>query len=315
LVHLLDVILKDKFMRSLQFDWPESPIQLIQSPSIKKQKLIVRVKRDDLLHPTINGNKWRKLKYNLKSMYDSNKNAFITFSGAFSNHLYASSIAAKLYNIKGHVILRGPNIDEKNPTIKMARACNMKLHAVNRITYRQRNDHEYQNEIRAQFPNCYLIPEGGSNLAALKGVQELAQSLPKSDYIISPTGSGGTLAGLIDGSAATSIILGIAVLKNAEYLNQDILTLSTKAKTQKNWQLLLDYHDGGYGKFSPELWLFCQNIRRTYNLPLEPIYSGKAFYALWRLIDQGYFPAHSSITFVHTGGLQGLDGLRYRQLI
>ncbi|TMP45601.1 1-aminocyclopropane-1-carboxylate deaminase [Pseudoalteromonas citrea] len=302
-------------MRSLQFDWPESPMQRIDSPSINKQKLTVCVKRDDLLHPTISGNKWRKLKYNLKDMHDNNKNAFVTFSGAFSNHLYASSMAAKLHNIEGHVILRGPHIDEQNPTIKMARACKMNLHVVNRITYRQRNNTDYQDKIREQLPNCYLIPEGGSNQAALKGVQELAQSLPDSDYILCPTGSGGTLAGLIDGSAETSQILGIAVLKNAEYLNQDILGLSAKATTQKNWQLLAQYHDGGYGKFTPELWLFCQKMRSAYNLPLEPIYSGKAFYALWQLIDQGYFPAHSKITFVHTGGLQGLDGLRYRKLI
>lgn len=302
-------------MRSLQFDWPESPMQQIDSPAIKKQKLTVYVKRDDLLHPTISGNKWRKLKYNLKDMHDNNKNAFVTFSGAFSNHLYASSMAAKLHNIEGHVILRGPHIDEQNPTIKMARACHMNLHVVNRITYRKRNNTNYQDEIREQLPNCYLIPEGGSNQAALSGVRELARSLPESDYILCPTGSGGTLAGLIDGSAETSHILGIAVLKNAEYLNQDIVRLSEKAATQNNWQILEQYHDGGYGKFTPELWLFCQKIRRDYNLPLEPIYSGKAFYALWQLIEQGYFPAHSNITFVHTGGLQGLDGLRYRKLI
>ncbi|MBQ4847094.1 pyridoxal-phosphate dependent enzyme [Pseudoalteromonas sp. MMG005] len=302
-------------MRPLQFDWPESPIQQVTSPIIQKQQITLNIKRDDLLHPTISGNKWRKLKYNLKEMQKNNKNAFLTFSGPFSNHLYAAGMAARLYNIQGNIIIRGPNIDELNPTIKMARACKLHLYPVNRLTYRQRNEPAYQNELRNTFPHCHLIPEGGSNHAALEGVKELAGSLNNTDYIVCATGSGGTLAGLISGTPESTHLIGVAVLKNAEYLRQDIIKLNPNAAIQHNWQLLCDHHDGGYGKFSKTLWFFCKKMKHVYNLPLEPIYTGKAFYALWNLIEQGYFPAHSHITFIHTGGLQGLDGLRYRDMI
>ena len=302
-------------MRHLQLDWPESPIQYIRSQLLNKQNITLSIKRDDLLHPTISGNKWRKLKYNLKQMHLSNKNAFLTFSGPFSNHLYAASMAAKLYAIQGHVVIRGPDIDEQNPTIKMAQACGLKLHVVNRVTYRQRNCYNYQKALQEQYPQCYLIPEGGSNQAALQGVIELAHSLPKSDYVVCATGSGGTLAGLIEGCHHSTQLVGIAVLKNAEYLTQDIKKLSPRAIAQNNWQLICDKHDGGYGKFTQSLWQFCQMVKQQHNLPLEPIYTGKAFYALWQLIEQGYFPPNSRITFVHSGGLQGLDGLRYRHLI
>ncbi|MGB0948327.1 MAG: 1-aminocyclopropane-1-carboxylate deaminase/D-cysteine desulfhydrase, partial [Pseudoalteromonas marina] len=132
---------------------------------------------------------------------------------------------------------------------------------------------------------------------------------------ICPTGSGGTLAGLIEGSNTATQIIGIAVLKQAQYLIDEVRELSCKAKSQTNWQLLCDFHGGGYGKFTPELWAFCQHMDIKHNLPLEPIYSGKMMYAIWNLIEQDYFPPGSKIIAIHTGGLQGLEGLKYRQLI
>ncbi|BBN80281.1 1-aminocyclopropane-1-carboxylate deaminase [Pseudoalteromonas sp. A25] len=298
-----------------QFDFPESPLQVISHPLLKQKNITLTVKRDDLHHPHIAGNKWRKLKYNLIKMQQERKAAFLTFSGPFSNHLYAVSMACKLFSLEGNVIIRGPHLDENNPTIRMARACGVKLHTVDRATYRLRYQESYLNELQQQFAHCHLIPEGGSNQFAMLGLKELAQSLPKSDYIMCATGSGGTLAGLINASSCKTSIIGIAVLKQAEYLNSDILRLAPKAANQSNWQLMCDFHDGGYGKFSAELWQFCQTMRKNYNLPLEPIYSGKLFYALWHLLEQDFFAPGSHITAIHTGGLQGLDGLRYRKLI
>ncbi|NOU53051.1 pyridoxal-phosphate dependent enzyme [Pseudoalteromonas sp. JBTF-M23] len=298
-----------------QFNFPESPLQVIKHPLLTQKNITLTVKRDDLLHPHIAGNKWRKLKYNLIAMQQQKKAAFLTFSGPFSNHLYAVSMACKLFNLQGHVIIRGPHLDELNPTIRMARACGLNLHAVDRATYRLRNQPDYLHELLTQFPQCHLIPEGGSNQHAMLGLEELAQSLPTSDYVMCATGSGGTLAGLINASPVTTKVIGIAVLKQAEYLVNDIMQLAPKATNTSNWQLMCDFHDGGYGKFSPALWQFCQQMRKECLLPLEPIYTGKLFYALWQLLEQDFFKPGSHITAIHTGGLQGLDGLRYRGLI
>lgn len=290
-------------------------IQHIDNEFLKNKKVYLGVKRDDLLHPLISGNKWRKLKYNLAHMKELNKTELLTFGGAFSNHIHACAAAGKEFNIQTHAIIRGPELDSNNPTLQFAKQCGMQLHVVNRIEYKQRYDQRYLEALQRRFPNAFIIPEGGTNEHALLGCKELVHSLPEHDYLVCPTGSGGTLAGLIEGSEANTHIIGIAVLKQAQYLNAEVKKLSSKAKKQDNWQLLTDFHDGGYGKFSPALWQFCQEMNHTYNLPLEPIYSGKMMYALWKLIEQDYFPPGSKIIAVHTGGLQGLNGLKYRGLI
>lgn len=292
-----------------------SYIQQIDTALLKEKGIHLGIKRDDLLHPLISGNKWRKLKYNLVHMKALKKTELLTFGGAFSNHVHACAAAGKLFNLKTHAIIRGPELDNNNPTIQFAKQCSMQLHVVNRAEYRQRHEQEYLNALQTRFPNAYIIPEGGTNSFALLGCEELVKSLPEHDYLICPTGSGGTLAGLIEGSKSSTQVLGIAVLKQAEYLKDEIRKLSTKANNQNNWQLLTDFHDGGYGKFSPQLWQFCQYMNHNHNLPLEPIYSGKMMYALWQLIQQDYFPAGSKIIAVHTGGMQGLNGLKYRGLI
>ncbi|WP_052713166.1 1-aminocyclopropane-1-carboxylate deaminase/D-cysteine desulfhydrase [Pseudoalteromonas rubra] len=298
-----------------KLDFPESPLHTIHAPELDAAGVSLRIKRDDLLHPTIQGNKWRKLKYNLRAMKQEHKSALLTFAGPFSNHLYATAMACKQFGIQGNAIIRGPQLDLNNPTIRFAKACGMTLHPVSRLEYRQRNETDYLRQLQSRFPDTFIIPEGGSNQHALGGCKELAQSLPSSDYVCCAVGSGGTLAGMIDGLDDECQLLGVAVLKGAQYLHDEVLRLNPRAVTRSNWQLLHDYHDGGYGKFSAPLWQFCQRMRQEHALPLEPIYTGKLMFALWQLITQGYFPRGSQIIAIHSGGLQGLDGLRYRQLI
>ncbi|WP_372759940.1 1-aminocyclopropane-1-carboxylate deaminase/D-cysteine desulfhydrase [Pseudoalteromonas sp.] len=292
-----------------------SPLQPIKCDLLTAKKLFLTVKRDDLLHPLISGNKWRKLKYNLAQMKARNKTELLTFGGAFSNHIHACAAAGHYFNIKTHGIIRGPHLDANNPTLQFAQQYGMQLHPVTRVEYQQRDNANYIAALQARFPNAYILPEGGTNQFALAGCAELAQSLPKHDYLICPTGSGGTLAGLIEGSPASTQVLGVAVLKQADYLREHITALSAKAAQQSNWHLLCDFHDGGYGKFSADLWQFCQHMSTQHHLPLEPIYSGKMMYALWQLIAQDYFAPGSKIIALHTGGLQGLAGLKYRKVI
>ncbi|MBQ4832645.1 1-aminocyclopropane-1-carboxylate deaminase/D-cysteine desulfhydrase [Pseudoalteromonas sp. MMG010] len=290
-------------------------LQQINSTLLMHKGVSLHVQRDDQIHMLINGNKWRKLKYNLVQMKQYNKSELLTFGGAFSNHIHACAAAGKHFNFITHGIIRGPQLDINNPTLKFAKQCNMQLHPVTRLEYKERNNPEYLHELQQRFPNAYIVPEGGSNELAIPGCMELAQSLPEHDVLVCPTGSGGTLAGLIEGSNKLTQVIGIAVLKQAEYLKQEICKLSSKAATQNNWQLMCNFHDGGYGKFTPELWQFCQTMQTQHNLPLEPIYSGKMMYALWQLIEQDYFRPNTRIIAIHTGGLQGLDGLKYRGLI
>ena len=290
-------------------------IQQIDSDLLKRKNIFLGVKRDDLLHPLISGNKWRKLKYNLAQMQALKKTELLTFGGAFSNHIHACAAAGKFFNIKTHGIIRGPELDPNNPTLLFAQQCGMQLHPITRIEYKQRSQSDYLTQLQSRFPNAYILPEGGTNKLALEGCKELALSLPKHDYLVCPAGSGGTLAGLIEGSSVNTTVLGIAVLKQADYLRDEIKALSPKAASQTNWQLLCDFHGGGYGKFSAELWQFCQYMKTEHQLPLEPIYTGKMMHALWQLIAQDYFAPGSKIIAVHTGGLQGLDGLKYRGLI
>ncbi len=294
---------------------PESPLQPLRHPLLKKHAVTLQVKRDDLIHPLISGNKWRKLKYNLIEIQDSSKAGLLTFGGAFSNHIYACAAAGKLFGIKTHAIIRGPELDQNNPTLRFARACGMQLTLVDRQTYRKRYDIDYLAELREKHPHRHIVPEGGTNEHALVGCQELAASLPPCDYVFCATGSGGTLAGLAAGLPDGTLVTGIAVLKQADYLRQEIANLLSAYPDHAPWQLLTKFHGGGYGRFTPELWRFCQTMRAEHGLPLEPVYTGKMLYAVWQLIEQGYFPSGSRIIAVHTGGLQGLTGLRYRGLI
>lgn len=298
-----------------KLDFPESPIQQIRAPELDAAGVSLHIKRDDLLHPTIQGNKWRKLKYNLKAMKQAQKSALLTFAGPFSNHLYATAMACKQFGIQGSAIIRGPQLDQNNPTIRFANACDITLHAVSRQEYRLRNDPDYLAQLQHRFPDTFIVPEGGSNQYALQGCQELAQSLPESNFVCCAVGSGGTLAGMLDGLSSDCQLLGISVLKGAQYLNNEVQRLNPHAAQHTNWQILHDYHDGGYGKFSASLWQFCLRMRKQHALPLEPIYTGKLMYALWQLIAHGYFPRGSHVIAIHSGGLQGLDGLRYRKLI
>lgn len=271
------------------------------------------VKRDDLLHPIISGNKWRKLKYNLIEAKTQGYKSIVSFGGPFSNHIHALASAGRIFSFNTHGIIRGPELDLNNPTLRFAKACGMKLTAIDRKTYRKKADTDFLEQLKHKHPLSFVVPEGGSNHLALEGVAEMAQSLPECDYVFCATGSGGTLAGIIEGLDNQCQIRGIAVLKQAEYLNQEIKTLSQKANTQKNWQLLTAFHQGGYGKVD-------QNALPLYRLlatqlPLEPIYTGKMITAIFSLLSQGYFAKGTRICAIHTGGLQGLAGIKYLEKI
>ena len=248
----------------------------------------IAIKREDLIHPFISGNKYRKLKYNIKEAKKVGKTTLLTFGGAFSNHIAAVAYAGKEYNFKTIGMIRGEELGKKealNPTLQFAQACGMQFKFVSRDAYRSKADSHFIDNLKHEFGDFYLLPEGGTNDLAVKGCEEILETDDfKFDYICCAVGTGGTIAGLINASKKHQKILGFPALKG-DFLQQDI----RKFANQENWELITDYHFGGYGKIKPELITFINKFKKNYNIPLDPIYTGKMMFGIFDLIEKGYF--------------------------
>ena len=293
-----------------------SPITQMKLPLFQHHNIDVMVKRDDLIHPIISGNKWRKLKENLALVKANNKKGILSFGGPYSNHIHALAFACKEHQVASIGIIRGEKHYQTNATLSQARQWGMQLQFVDRATYRLRHQEEYLEQLAEQYPDYAIVPEGGSNSLALSGMADTIDELNEQtefDSLITATGSGGTLAGLIAADNNQHQLHGIAVLKQAEYLKQSIKDLlPTPAKEFTNWQLYLDYHCGGYGKFTEQDTSNIQDIIQQTGIPFEPIYSGKMLLAFLDMVKQGCFKSGQRIVLLHTGGLQGLFGLAER---
>lgn len=283
----------DQAPSRLDIDWPSS------------EKYDIWVKRDDLLHPIISGNKWRKLKYALLAIYQQKQTSIVSFGGGHSNHLHALAYACHKLNIQLSAIVRGDYSRNPTPMLKDIAAWGTDIYYVDKKTYQKRDEPDYLAQLKQRFKQAIIIPEGGSQAAALEGVGEIISQLTDSfDYIIAPVGSGGTLAGLIATSSVARIV-GIGVLKGQGYLEQQVTKLLPCSNTNHNWEILHQYHFGGYAKQPVELTAFCAQFTEQTKIPIEPVYSGKLFFAAKDLIQKQAFPLNSRILLLHTGGLQG----------
>ncbi|WP_442784378.1 1-aminocyclopropane-1-carboxylate deaminase/D-cysteine desulfhydrase [Acinetobacter sp. CAAS 2-6] len=266
------------------------------------------IKRLDLIHPLISGNKFYKLKDNIRTAQQQGYQQLLTFGGAYSNHIAATAAAGKLLNIPTIGIIRGEELEHQalNPTLTTAQQNGMQLHFVSRQEYRQRHEAEYLARLSAKFPYAYIIPEGGTNTLAVQGCQEILseKDLQTYDVICCAVGTGGTISGLINASAEHQQVIGFPALKG-DFLIQDIQHWTKKS----NWLLVQDYHFGGYAKVTPALLDFIQRFEQQYQIPLEPIYTGKMLFGLFELIKQNYFVKGSRILVIHSGGLQGKTSL------
>lgn len=266
------------------------------------------VKREDLLHPHISGNKFRKLKYNILQAKTDGKTCLLTFGGAFSNHIAATAAAGKEYGFNTIGIIRGEELADKiieNPTLSFARDRGMQLEFISREAYRAKTDSIFIESLQEQFGDFYLVPEGGTNTLAVKGCGEILNEKDGAfTHICCAVGTGGTIAGIINSALPHQKVIGFPALKGAG-LSDDICKFARKG----NWELAEDYHFGGYGKVTEELITFMNDFYSTTGILLDPVYTGKLFFGVIDLIMKGYFPQNSDILLIHTGGLQGIAGM------
>ncbi|MFD2725396.1 1-aminocyclopropane-1-carboxylate deaminase/D-cysteine desulfhydrase [Hyunsoonleella rubra] len=266
------------------------------------------IKREDELHAFVSGNKYRKLKYNLKEAEKLGFDTLLTFGGAFSNHIASVALAGQILGFKAIGVIRGEELSAKidsNPTLSFARQNGMRFKFVSRQTYREKTSERFLTELKSQFNNFYLIPEGGTNVLAVKGCEEILRDADDNfDFICCPVGTGGTISGLINCSKPSQQVLGFPALKGA-FLQDDI----SKFVWKTNWELIRYYHFGGYAKVNAELVDFINQFKLENNIQLDPIYTGKMLFGISDLIKKQYFPAGSKILAIHTGGLQGIVGM------
>ena len=289
-----------------------TPLQKLDSDQLSRADITLWVKRLDLVHPLVSGNKWYKLKYNLLAAKEEGATTILSFGGAYSNHIHALAAACQMLGFASIGVIRGEPHTPLNATLQFAQACGMQLHYLNRADYRLKHTHLIQQQLKTEYGNPYIVPEGSSNALALKGVAELITELGDDyDRLCCACGSGGTLAGLIAGLAGRKQLEGFAALKGAGFLSTDVQRLLAEGAyaDPKNWHINLDYHFGGFAKTTPQLLAFIQQFEAEHGIPLEPLYTGKLFYGLFERITAGAYPPGTRIIALHSGGLQGRDSL------
>lgn len=298
-----------------------SILQPLISKEWKERNLQVFAKRDDLIHPDISGNKWRKLIYNIEKIQLLKKDTLITFGGAFSNHLVATAAACQLHNIQAIGIVRGDELNYKsNPTLERCHELGMKLIFVSRSDYSMRYDRNWWNELHIEFPNSYLVPEGGANDLGVAGCQDIWKELPRdTNRLFVAQGTTTTSCGLLLGAPETCKVHVVPVLKGYQSIDEMkklLLSSGIDDETIEDLfqQIVVEdtYHFDGYGKYDFELLRFIQNVFQKHQLKLDPIYTGKSFYAMHQTIQK--LDLHDEkIIFIHTGGLQGIEGFEKKE--
>jgi len=270
------------------------------------------IKREDLLHPIISGNKFRKLKYNLLEAKRLGCEKLLTFGGAFSNHIVAVAGAGNEFGFETIGIIRGEELHNKiqeNPSLLQAQQFGMQFNFIDRTQYRNTMDPVFLADLTERYGSFYLIPEGGTNELAIHGCEEILSAEDKIEFshICCAVGTAGTISGIINASNINQQIIGFSSLKGG-FLSEVICNFAK----QKNWSVNDSYHFGGYGKVTDELIGFLNAFYDEYQLPLDPIYTGKMMFGILDLIQQNYFPPHSKLLAIHTGGLQGIAGMNQK---
>jgi 1-aminocyclopropane-1-carboxylate deaminase/D-cysteine desulfhydrase-like pyridoxal-dependent ACC family enzyme len=286
-----------------------SPVQELDDEVFAARQVRVFLKRDDLIHPELPGNKWRKLKYNLAAAAESGQHTLLTFGGAYSNHIRAVAAAGRHLGFATIGVIRGEEHLPLNPTLAYAREQGMTLTYLDRTTYRAKGSPAVAEALRHQFGDFFLLPEGGSNAAAVRGAAELPAELSVPyDVICCACGTGGTLAGIAAGLPPDKRAIGFSALKGGGFLLDDVRRLQREyGRETTNWTIELDYHFGGFARRNGELDRFISDFRERHGITLEWVYVAKMLYGVYDLVGRGAFPAGTSVVAVVTGPAYSFD--------
>jgi len=287
-----------------------SPIQKVSHPTLLTNKVHLHVKREDLIHPEISGNKWRKQKYSLKYTKDKGIKKIITFGGAFSNHIYATAAACREFDLDSIGIIRG-EYDDQNPTLQFAQSCGMELKFIDRASYKEKAKSELVKAILSEEKSYFLVPEGGSNALAYPGLRELAEEINDTsfDVVMVSAGTGGTAKGILKWLNPSKELWVFSSLKS-DYLKAEILQdLDTSNENQLRF--ISSYHYGGYGKTPESLISYINSFAQETGIPLDPIYNGKLMSGFFEMVSKGLIAKSKSYLWIHTGGLQGIGAYNY----
>jgi len=280
-------------------------------PGLAEKNIRLYLKREDLLHPWVSGNKFRKLKYNIEEAQIKGATTLLTFGGAFSNHISATAYAGYKHGLKTIGVIRGEELEgnwSDNPTLKQAYDHGMRFHFISRSRYREKDSLEFIASLESHLGPFYMVPEGGTNTLAVKGCTEILNPIDTGfDFVCTAVGTGGTIAGLSQGASPNQEVLGFPALKG-DFLKQEIKALTPR----DNWALVTDYHFGGYAKMSKELVGFINDFKQVTGIPLDPVYTGKMMFGILDMISAARFSEGSRILAIHTGGLQGIAGMNQK---
>jgi 1-aminocyclopropane-1-carboxylate deaminase len=278
-----------------------SPLDELRDDRLNEADVRLYLKRDDLIHPEVPGNKWRKLKYNLTAAKDQGHTRLLTFGGAFSNHIQATAAAGKYFGFETVGVIRGEEHQPLNDCLAYAVTQGMTLTYLDRETYRRKTEPAVVDMLAEEFGPCYVLPEGGSNGLAVRGCAELPAEIGVDfDLICCACGTGGTLAGIAADLHDEQSTLGFAVLKGGEFLDDEVRRLQGEAygSATTNWSIDYDFHFGGYAKRKPELDTFIAEFKAAHGILLDWVYEAKMLYGLFARIAQGVFSAGTTIVAV-----------------
>ncbi|WP_422138436.1 1-aminocyclopropane-1-carboxylate deaminase/D-cysteine desulfhydrase [Endozoicomonas sp. ALC020] len=292
------------------------PVERINTYLVGNCPIAVDILRLDQVDPLISGNKWFKLKYFLIEAHSRKIRTLLSFGGAWSNHLHAMAAAGYRFGFQTIGIIRGEKPAKPSAMLQDAERWGMRLIYVSRADYKKRYETEYQQALLKQLSlsldQLMIVPEGGSGEEGVRGCEDIldAGSIRASEYdeIWLACGTGATMAGIIRSAGSDTRVRGVAVLRGAGFLKDDIQQYLSPAATR--WNLELDYHCGGYGKTTPGLIQFILEFERETGVPLDPVYTGKLFFALKKMAQSGGLSGISRLLLIHTGGLQGRRGFR-----
>jgi 1-aminocyclopropane-1-carboxylate deaminase len=291
-----------------------APIQWLEWPLMDRLQLKVGVKREDLLHPQLGGNKLYKLYHHLKAAKCAGVDHVVSFGGAWSNHIYALAAAGESLGLRTTGIIRGERPASLSATLADASAMGMSLHFISRQAYREKRDPVFLQQLKQEFGPCYIVPEGGGDLLGAQGCADLGRGLGELrstypfDVVCCAVGTGSTLAGIASGLPSDTSVYGFSVLKGEGDLRQEIDGFERALGRGANCTLEAAFHCGGYARFPAELREFVVDFEEQTGVLLDPVYTAKMMWGIACKARAGHWAASTRILALHSGGLQGRRG-------